>query len=149
MKQKAGPSRRDDRNTRLLVSHAAQRLPAFVDRPVRDGYSLKKLTQHFVLGYFRQVPAGLSSHQRRIWATRSQALKLTRMGDRLTGLSFYGRSGRRTACTIRKCLLTGFRPAKMSDRRLSGTLLPGQNLFGLSEQRNTEVVQLLRTLQLS
>jgi hypothetical protein len=36
----------------LLVFHAAQRLPAFVDRPVRDGYSLKKLTQHFVLGYF-------------------------------------------------------------------------------------------------
>ena len=28
---------RDDRNARLLVSHAAQRLPAFVDRPVRDG----------------------------------------------------------------------------------------------------------------
>jgi hypothetical protein len=25
---------RDDRNGRLLVSHAAQRLPAFVDRPV-------------------------------------------------------------------------------------------------------------------
>ncbi len=66
MKQKASPSRRDDRNTRLSVSHAAQRLPAFVDRPVRDGYSLKKLTQHFVLGYFRQVPAGLifSNHQR-------------------------------------------------------------------------------------
>ena len=56
----------DDRNTRLLISHAAQRLPAFVDRPVRDGYSLKKLTQHFVLGYFRQVPAGLifSDHHR-------------------------------------------------------------------------------------
>src|ERR1700730_11253187 len=29
---------RDDRNVRLLVSHAAQRLPALVDRPVRDGY---------------------------------------------------------------------------------------------------------------
>ena len=28
---------RDDRNVRLLVSHAAQRLPALVDRPVRDG----------------------------------------------------------------------------------------------------------------
>src|SRR4029077_21281784 len=68
MKQKASPSRRDDGNTRLLVSHAAQRLPALVDRPVRvrDGYSLRKLTQHFVLGYFRQVPAGLifSNHQR-------------------------------------------------------------------------------------
>jgi hypothetical protein len=29
---------RDDRNAWLLVSHAAQRLPALVDRPVRDGY---------------------------------------------------------------------------------------------------------------
>jgi hypothetical protein len=28
---------RDDRNVRLLVSHAAQGLPALVDRPVRDG----------------------------------------------------------------------------------------------------------------
>jgi hypothetical protein len=28
---------RDDRNTRLLISHAAQQLPALVDRPVRDG----------------------------------------------------------------------------------------------------------------
>jgi len=28
---------RDDRNARLLVSHVAQRLPTFVDRPVRDG----------------------------------------------------------------------------------------------------------------
>src|ERR1700758_2703379 len=49
---------RDDRNVRLLVSHAAQRLPPLVDRPVRDrdGYSLKKLTQHFVLGYFHLRP---------------------------------------------------------------------------------------------
>ena len=28
---------RDDRNARLLVLRAAQRLPAFIDRPVRDG----------------------------------------------------------------------------------------------------------------
>jgi hypothetical protein len=28
---------RDDRNVRLLVSNAAQRVPALVDRPVRDG----------------------------------------------------------------------------------------------------------------
>ena len=28
---------RDDRNIRLLVSHTAQRLPALIDRPVRDG----------------------------------------------------------------------------------------------------------------
>jgi hypothetical protein len=28
---------RDDRNIRLLVSPTSQRLPAFVDRPVRDG----------------------------------------------------------------------------------------------------------------
>src|ERR1700741_3047339 len=80
MKQKASPSRRDDRNTRLLVSHAAQRLPAFVDRPVRDGYSLKTLTQSGscrILGYFRQVPAGLifSNHQR-----TCTSLKWTRMG---------------------------------------------------------------------
>jgi hypothetical protein len=27
------------------------------DRPVRGGYALKKLTQHFVLGYFRRIPA--------------------------------------------------------------------------------------------
>jgi|SRR5580704_13336314 hypothetical protein len=61
-----GRPARDDRNARLLVSHAAQRLPAFVDRPARDGYCLRTLTQHFVLGYFRQVPAGLifSDHQR-------------------------------------------------------------------------------------
>src|SRR6266446_10875955 len=31
---------------------------------------------------------------------------------------------------------------------LPNCLLPGQDLFGLSKQRNTEVVQLLRTLQL-
>src|ERR1700745_4023051 len=81
MKQKATPSRRDDRNTRLSISHAAQRLPAFVDRPVRDGYSLKKLTQHFVLGYFRQVPAGLFSLTTNGPAqSRSLALKLTLMG---------------------------------------------------------------------
>jgi hypothetical protein len=54
----------------------------------------------------------------------------------------------RTACA-RAPARSGFRPVKMSNRRLSDTLLPGQNLFGLSEQRNTEVVQLLRTLQLS
>jgi len=33
---------RDDRNGRLLVSHAAYRLPTFVDRPVRDGELFKK-----------------------------------------------------------------------------------------------------------
>jgi hypothetical protein len=32
---------RDDRDAWLLVSHAAQRLPALVDRPVRDGYLFK------------------------------------------------------------------------------------------------------------
>jgi hypothetical protein len=48
-------SGRDDRNTRLLVSHAAQRLPALVDRPVRNGYSLKTLTQSGrcrILGFY-------------------------------------------------------------------------------------------------
>jgi hypothetical protein len=37
MKQKQARPVRDDRNARLLVLHAAQQLPAFVDRPVRDG----------------------------------------------------------------------------------------------------------------
>jgi hypothetical protein len=32
-----------------------------VDRPSGTDTSLKTLTQHFVLGYFRQVPAGLIS----------------------------------------------------------------------------------------
>jgi hypothetical protein len=52
---------RDDRNVRLLVPHAAQRLPPLVDRPSGTDTSLKTLTQHFVLGYFRQVPAELIS----------------------------------------------------------------------------------------
>jgi hypothetical protein len=39
---------RDDRNVRLLVSHTVQRLPALVDRPIRDGSLFKTLTQHFV-----------------------------------------------------------------------------------------------------
>jgi hypothetical protein len=73
---------RDDRNVRLLVSHAAQRLPAF-GRSSRPGRIplLRTLTQHFVLGYFREVPAGLifSNHQPRY---RSRPLKLTRMGLR-------------------------------------------------------------------
>jgi hypothetical protein len=45
---------RDDRNVRLLVSHAARRLPAFgrSSHPGRIAL-LKTLTQHFVLGYFR------------------------------------------------------------------------------------------------
>ena len=34
-KNRSVPS--DDRNAGLLVLHAAQRLPAFADRPVRDG----------------------------------------------------------------------------------------------------------------
>jgi hypothetical protein len=50
---------------------------------------------------------------------------------------------------VRASARSRFRRVQLSDRRLSDTLLPGQNLFGLSEQRNTEVVQLLRTLQLS
>ena len=35
---------RDDRNAWLLITHAAQRLRALVDRPVRDGCSLKTVT---------------------------------------------------------------------------------------------------------
>jgi hypothetical protein len=36
------------------------------DRPWRDGPVFCFISQHFVLGYFRQVPAGLifSNHQR-------------------------------------------------------------------------------------
>jgi hypothetical protein len=50
---------RDERSARLLVSHAARRLPHSSIVPSGTDSSLKKLTQHFVLGYFRQVPAGL------------------------------------------------------------------------------------------
>jgi hypothetical protein len=58
-------SGRDDRIAWRLVSHAAQRLPASVDRPVDR--SLKTLTQHFLVGYFREVPPGLifSNRQQR------------------------------------------------------------------------------------
>jgi hypothetical protein len=78
---------RDDRNARLLVSHAAQRfrhwsiVPFLLRRPDYGGQagtdsSLKTLTQHCVLG-FRQVPAGLifTNHLCNLIAT----LKLTRM----------------------------------------------------------------------
>jgi hypothetical protein len=67
-------SGRDDRIAWRLVWHAAQRLPTSLDRPVppssrrrskgeRGGLagtdsSLKTLTQHSVLGYFREVSAG-------------------------------------------------------------------------------------------
>jgi hypothetical protein len=69
---------RDDRIAWRLVSHAAQRLPASLDRPfllrhpdyggqAGTDSSLKTLTQHFVLGYFREVPAGpiFSNRQQR------------------------------------------------------------------------------------
>ncbi len=56
-------------------------VPFLLRRPDYGGQagtdsSLKTLTQHFVLGYFRQVPAGLifSNHQR-----PSRALQLMRM----------------------------------------------------------------------
>jgi hypothetical protein len=67
---------RDNRNARLLVSHAlgdckySSIVPFLLRRPDYGGQAgtesfLKTLTQHFVLGYFRQVPAGLifSNHQ--------------------------------------------------------------------------------------
>jgi hypothetical protein len=47
-----------------------------------------------------------------------------------------------------KSCLEAFRASKMSDGRLSTSLLPRQELLGLSQKRNTEVIQLLRTLQL-
>jgi hypothetical protein len=42
----------------LLVSHAAQRLPAYVDRPVRDGYSLKKANPALRTGLLSSGPGG-------------------------------------------------------------------------------------------
>ena len=54
---------RDDRNVRLLVSHPLSDCHHWSIVPSASGTdtSLKTLTQHFVLGYFRQVPAGLLS----------------------------------------------------------------------------------------
>ena len=51
---------RDERNARLLVFARGSAI-AGICRSSRSGTdsSLKTLTQHFVLGYFRQVPAGL------------------------------------------------------------------------------------------
>jgi hypothetical protein len=43
---------RDDRNGRLLVLRAAQRLPASVDRPVRDGYLFKNANPVRCGGYW-------------------------------------------------------------------------------------------------
>jgi hypothetical protein len=57
---------RDDRNARLLISRAVQRCQHSSIVPSGTDSSLKTLTQHFVLGYVRRVPAGLifSNHQR-------------------------------------------------------------------------------------
>jgi len=95
----------------------------------------------------RRCPAGALLLLARLW--RQVVLEAPADCESRLPPPSVGPKGHKTACTIRKSLLTGFRPVKMSDRRLSDSLLPGQNLFGLSEQRNTEVVQLLRTLQLS
>jgi hypothetical protein len=53
-------SGRDDRNVRLLVSHAAQRLPALVDRPVRvrDGYLFKNAYPALRTGLLSPGPCG-------------------------------------------------------------------------------------------
>jgi hypothetical protein len=51
-------------------------------RPLRDGLVFCFISQHFVLGYFRQVPVGLtSSNHQRTCATRSRAPKFTPMGS--------------------------------------------------------------------
>ena len=47
---------RDDRNVRLLVSHAAQRLPPLVDRPVRDGYLFKNANPALRTGLLSPSP---------------------------------------------------------------------------------------------
>jgi hypothetical protein len=49
---------RDDRNGRLLVSHAAYRLPTFVDRPVRDGELFKKENPALRTGLLSSGPCG-------------------------------------------------------------------------------------------
>jgi hypothetical protein len=49
---------RDDRNVRLLVSHAAQRLRPLVDRPVRDGYLFKNAIPALRTGLLSSGPFG-------------------------------------------------------------------------------------------
>ena len=56
--------------------------------------SLKTLTQHFVLGYFRWVPAGLIfSNSPMTCAILIATLKLTRMGSRRTATASLGVTG--------------------------------------------------------
>jgi len=47
---------RDDRDVWLLAF--LMPFTGNLDRPIRDGSLIKTLTQHFALGYFRQVPPG-------------------------------------------------------------------------------------------
>jgi hypothetical protein len=49
---------RDDRNIRLSVSHAAQRLPALIDRPVRDEYVFKNAYPALRTGLLSTGPYG-------------------------------------------------------------------------------------------
>jgi hypothetical protein len=49
---------RDDRDVWLLVFLMPFTSVSNLDRPIRDGSLIKTLTQHFVLGYFHQVPPG-------------------------------------------------------------------------------------------
>jgi hypothetical protein len=58
-KRRVRPAR-DDRNVRLLVSQAAQRLPALVDRPVRDGYLFKNSNPALRTGLLSPSPSGTS-----------------------------------------------------------------------------------------
>jgi hypothetical protein len=62
------PSRRDDRWSLVLLKPPPDQGAECFDRPVRDGYSLETLTQHFVLGYFHRVPPG------RVFSAYSQTL---------------------------------------------------------------------------
>jgi hypothetical protein len=72
---------RDDRK-RSAFGLARRSAIASIGRSSRPGRIplLRTLTQHFVLGYFREVPAGLifSNHQPR---SRSRPLKLMPMGS--------------------------------------------------------------------
>jgi len=57
-KRSASPGR-DDRNDRILLFNVARLANGkVIDRPFRDATPYQKLTQHFVLGYFHQVPPG-------------------------------------------------------------------------------------------
>ena len=67
LKQKGCPSRqRRSKHLAFGLAHGSAIVSILSIVPSGTNSSLKTLTQHFVLGYFRQVPTGLifSDHQR-------------------------------------------------------------------------------------